>query len=812
MITSQEELMKAQIDLEQEQVNMGIKRYRDALAKAKEKGRENTVRPQHRLLVTAIEPMSDWLKNEIKNFGKAGKNKTGVAQLKDLNPDAVAFIVAQAVISTLSAQPKAITIESKISSHIHDYALIEELKRTNKTMHNIAKKGAMESPDVNYRRTRMRAYASRAGIDTDTQRKNILTGAYLLDGFIKSTGLVYKQLVVERKKRLQHIMPTEEVTQWLSQEHAKCELMSPYLLPMVVEPLDWTDPYDGGYQTISMPISRTQNKDYLQELEGSDIDSVYRAINTLQKTPWRINQTILQVANELWSNSTEVSLKVFPRKDKLIPPESPLANKPDIDSEQFKKEHQDEWRDWKSKATQIHNLNNRNDSKRIAVVQRLWMAEKFKDYDGIYFPHNMDWRGRVYPMVQILNPQSDDLGKALLEFGTGKPLGSHGEYWLKVHIANCFGIDKLSMEERLSWTDEHEVHLSMVANDPFSYKMWQEADSPWQFLAACFEWERYKLSGEGESFVSHLAINMDGSCNGLQNFSAMLKDEVGGKATNLVPLDTPADVYMEVADLVVKKIEKSNSPYAKLWEGKVVRKVVKRQVMTLPYGVSKYGMNDQLKAVLNSFRSEGIDHLGLEDDQLLEWQCIQFLTEHIWDSINEVVIAARAAMDWLKNAATIATEQDLPIFWTAPSGLPVVQDYRVFSTRRIDTVFGKLRVTRQLKDMTKKLDIRKQINGVAPNFVHSCDAAHMIATINRCIDIGITDFCMIHDSYGTHASDVETLQLELRKAFVEQYTSRDVLEEFREELMEQTERFIPEIPQVGTLDLTDVVNSKYFFA
>ena len=39
---------------------------------------------------------------------------------------------------------------------------------------------------------------------------------------------------------------------------------------------------------------------------------------------------------------------------------------------------------------------------------------------------------------------------------------------------------------------------------------------------------------------------MDGSCNGLQNFSAMLRDEVGGKAVNLIPSDKPQDVYMEV--------------------------------------------------------------------------------------------------------------------------------------------------------------------------------------------------------------------------------------------------------------------------
>jgi DNA-directed RNA polymerase len=43
------------------------------------------------------------------------------------------------------------------------------------------------------------------------------------------------------------------------------------------------------------------------------------------------------------------------------------------------------------------------------------------------------------------------------------------------------------------------------------------------------------MSGRSEEFVSHLPVAFDGSCNGLQNYSMMLRDEVGGAATNLVP-------------------------------------------------------------------------------------------------------------------------------------------------------------------------------------------------------------------------------------------------------------------------------------
>jgi DNA-directed RNA polymerase len=45
------------------------------------------------------------------------------------------------------------------------------------------------------------------------------------------------------------------------------------------------------------------------------------------------------------------------------------------------------------------------------------------------------------------------------------------------------------------------------------------------------------------SYVSHLPVHMDGSCNGLQHYAALGRDEAGGRAVNLLPSNTPQDVY-----------------------------------------------------------------------------------------------------------------------------------------------------------------------------------------------------------------------------------------------------------------------------
>ena len=83
---------------------------------------------------------------------------------------------------------------------------------------------------------------------------------------------------------------------------------------------------------------------------------------------------------------------------------------------------------------------------------------------------------------------------------------------------------------------------------------------------------------KGKNHYTHLPIAIDGSCNGLQIFSLMLRDEVGGEATNLTPRDKPQDIYGIVSDkttaqlkletsddLVHRKYPITKKQLAKLW-------------------------------------------------------------------------------------------------------------------------------------------------------------------------------------------------------------------------------------------------------
>ena len=107
-------------------------------------------------------------------------------------------------------------------------------------------------------------------------------------------------------------------------------------------------------------------------------------------------------------------------------------------------------------------------------------------------------------------------------------------------------------------------------------------------------------------------------------------------------------------------------------------------------------------------------------------------------------------------------------------------------------------------------DSVKQVNGIAPNFIHSLDSCHMMKMINRANAEGISSFHCVHDSFGTHAADIERLSDIVKEEFISIY-SEDVLENFKKEIELQTSVDL-ELPDKGELDLEGIRDSDFFFS
>lgn len=805
MQTTNPETVERQLQLERESSSLGVERYE----RVREQRDETETGPGRRLVMQAVAATGQAIRAfvEAARDGRPGKRHVAVRWLEHLDAEGCAFLTATLCVNALGAgKAKTATTACAIGKAIAQDISYKALRDNHKGLHRVIQQQLKKSTSAHHATGVMNHALQTAGVEAFTFDDKTATyiGMKLVELFAEATGMIELHIEVARGKRTSYIRGTEVILKWLEQAHDSAALFLPVWLPMVHPPRPWSGPKDGGYLTDiggRADLVRTRNRAYKRELEQADMPEVYRALNAIQETPWRINVPVLEVMRDAWAAGG--GLGGLPDRELAELPAQPalLVTDPDY----YKEHHADEFKAWKRSRAAVYEENARGMSRRLAAAQKINLAEKFKDEAAIYFPHNMDFRGRCYPIPAILTPQGDDQAKGLLTFAEGVPLGDDGAFWLAVHVANCFGVDKASFEDRVAWVHENQDAILDSALNPLDgARLWADADSPWCALAACFEWLGYTLNGRDH--VSHLPIALDGSCNGLQNFSAMLRDSVGGAATNLLPHDKPADIYTEVLRVVEARIRaaaEAGDPTAIKLDGKLSRKIVKTPVMTLPYGVTRSGMRSQ---VLDAMKREGI-----ADD----WEAAEYLAGLLWECIGEVVIAARAAMDWLKEASKVASSGDLPISWTTPVGFPVLQEYREDIGKRVRVHVGGKEMDITVVIDGTKLDRRRQSLGISPNFVHSCDASHMMLTTNLAADNGVTSFAMVHDSYGTHAGRAGVMAAALRQAFVDQY-SDDVLGRFRQELTDQLPPDIaaglPEIPPFGDLDLSNVIESRYFFA
>ena len=596
-------------------------------------------------------------------------------------------------------------------------------------------------------------------------------GAVLAELFYQSTGLYEETL--KRAKDDKHssyvIAPTPKLMAALLEGYDTDYLSEPFRFPMVIPPKPWSDMYTGGFlDQRAHPLRLVKAPTAVcATISQYDMAQVYSAVNAIQAVPRRINQRVLAAAEMLHRE--------------LADSEPPKYGENATPVEKAK--YYQSWQEWVAE----YRLSDR----------QLKTARKFRNHEAIYMPHNFDFRGRMYDCVDGggISPQSNKQGKALIDFARVKKLGERGANHLARHAANCYGVDKVSHDAREDWTIEHSEDLLKCARAPALFPFWRNADDPLGFLAACFEWEGFLQ--DGEDHVSHLPIAIDGTCNGLQHFAAMLRDVPTAKAVNVMQVgDAPSDIYGVVAEAMKLTVPEALKPL-------MTRKIPKRSVMTLPYG-----------ATANTMRADMLTELAAAGAEL-DADSGTVVGESLEGALGEHVAAAKGAMGWLKKVAKAFNADGNKVQFVSPLGFPVIQNKMTLGKTNLEiTILGK-RARIGLTKPTDQTDKRKQTSGIAPNFVHMRDAAHLQATTNAMVRLGVRDFSMVHDSYAVHACDTDELHMATRSEFANMYTG-DVLGELlvslKSALSEEAYSKLPEPPKMGTLDVTAVLESEYFFS
>ncbi|RDX62299.1 DNA-directed RNA polymerase 2B, chloroplastic/mitochondrial, partial [Mucuna pruriens] len=322
-------------------------------------------------------------------------------------------------------------------------------------------------------------------------------------------------------------------------EKSARHMVIPYM-PMLVPPINWTGYDKGAYLFLPSYVMRIhgakQQREAVKRAPKSQLDPVFEALNTLGNTKWRVNKRVLCVIDQIWANGGCLA-DLVDRED------VPLPEEPDTEDEA-------EIRKWRWKVKAVKKENSERHSQRCDIELKLAVARKMKDEEGFYYPHNLDFRGRAYPMHPYLNHLGSDLCRGILEFAEGRPLGKSGLHWLKIHLANLYagGVDKLSYDGRIAFTENHLDDIFDSADRPLEGKRWWlQAEDPFQCLAACINLSEALRSPTPETTISHMPVHQDGSCNGLQHYAALGRDKLGAAAVNLTGGDQPADVYSGIA-------------------------------------------------------------------------------------------------------------------------------------------------------------------------------------------------------------------------------------------------------------------------
>lgn len=621
--------------------------------------------------------------------------------------------------------------------------------------------------------------------NTDDAKEEVVLGLQVLSGVLES-GLFALQQPDELRNYTTLEFTEEAVEQMHSLEEWQ-KYMKPIYRPMVTKPNSvlvgsYLDPKIAS--TVSMV--KTTNKEHKQLIHGAAKAGAkfIEAADVIQEVPLQINKWSLGVIEKAYKQG--LSIGSIPPIN--LPPKGRLRS-------------------------QIR-------SQQAGFLTDINEAKEYSQFEEVYLPSTLDFRGRVYAKPH-LNHQRADYVKAMWLFTEGKPLDTAGLAYLKIHLANCGDFEKMSkapFAKRLMWVAENEEKLVATAQDPWADLWWTKADSPFCFLAACHELANYLE--KPESYVCHLPVSLDGTCSGLQHYSAMLRDEKGAAYVNLIPSETPEDVYKEVANIVNELVmSESDEPSAQDWlKHKIDRKVTKRATMTLCYGSKQYGWREQLmEDFMKEYEKEV--QLGQRDSHPFAepGKASGYMAKKLDIALRRTVKAAVEGMDWLQLTSSTLAAENKPVIWTTPIGFPVVNGYYEPILKQVDIkIKGKRKRQQLLLGYTDKLKRTKQRSTIAPNLVHSYDACHLMMVALEAKKQGINSLLLIHDSFGCLPTDMPLFANIVREQFVELYRNHDPFQAVYENaliaLTEKGQAKLTHPPAKGTLDIEDVSQSMYAFA
>ena len=594
----------------------------------------------------------------------------------------------------------------------------------------------------------------------------------------------------------------------------------------------------GSFPTPLPPASKNIHKTHSQLFNE---DTAYvRAVDKLQSVAWSVNRkvydTVVNNPTLFISNIPEDNdAKEQKRRSKLI-----------------------EWKFITQKAEVLKEYDEFYQAFEVDYRGRMYNVEPFLNFQG---------NDLAKGLLQFSNPKPmDESGRFWLAVYTATnynetyhidsiPSWCEENYqaFLLEEGLEDISVDKMTLNDRAMWTiKNYDTIMKWADEDTIRI----EAEKPVIFLACCYEWHMIDgMDEKGETPLSCLPVGIDGSNNGWQHLAAISKDCATGNLVGLTPTTIQNDFYVQTAkELINLTTDERLSSILSSMPMKHIRKgISKRGSMTRAYsaGARKIGENMFFDCKAEDYH---------EKYGITEADCYK-LASALVKAIEIVCPGPLETMDYLQKLAAYKigkhslvgpgdmknhkslkkrrkellykedlTDEELnelddiskelllysyelsygegeeAIEWSTPSGFHTRYEKYIMTDFGQRATLNGRQINHSLKTPTDRPDVRGFMCGISPNYIHSMDAAHMALVI----DGWEGDFGAVHDSFSTHASDVDNLLDKTKRVFIDMYDHDNVFNIIRNNLTEGKDDVIQ--PSLGSLNIGDINDSDFFFA
>ena len=368
----------------------------------------------------------------------------------------------------------------------------------------------------------------------------------------------------------------------------------------------------------------------------------------------------------------------------------------------------------------------------LAEIQTRKVLKDYRD-DEFSFVWKFDKRGRVYSCGYDINVQGDSYRKASLEFAKEEIVNESGKRWLKIDIANHYGLDKELWEDRVKFVDENDSVLEALMD---------KADEPLLYIQAV---QAYRKAQRG--LPTGYIVRLDATASGPQIMNTLYRDVEGMKYLNVLGDDTRHDLYTLVAKTMYENTKDSqiwrdlNGDFAK------VRKIVKKPIMT-----SFYNSQSKPKEIF------GEDTIELQE---------------FYKALKRYCEGALAVQDTIN--ACWDNSKDVNI-WTLPDGHTAYCPVSKVLESKIEIPEKGMKIT--YTHTVQRANFAES-RSLCPNLVHSIDGYICREVVKRLHSKDI-EVSPIHDSFGVHPNHCDELRRVYREILAQIYKSdmlKDILSE-----------------------------------